>query len=59
MAGTRFVAAEDGHIVNILPPLDINGTGSCGDWFSMENYTHASIILQLGVTGAACKRRWE
>jgi len=48
-----FVIAEAGHVVNCGPPIDINGAGLAGDVFSMEEYAHASIIIQLGVTGAA------
>lgn len=44
--------AEQGHIVNILPPVDITG-GATGDVFSMENYGHATIIVQVGVSAAA------
>jgi len=47
-----FVAAEQGHIVNILPPIDITG-GATGDVFSMENHAHATIIIQVGVSAAA------
>jgi hypothetical protein len=44
--------AEMGHVVNILPPIDITG-GTTGDVFSMENYGHATIIVQVGVSAAA------
>lgn len=44
--------AEMGHIVNILPPVDITG-GVTGDRFKMENYAHATIIVQVGVSAAA------
>lgn len=44
--------AEVGHIVNILPPIDITG-GKNGDVFSMENHSHATIIIQIGVSSAA------
>lgn len=47
-----FHAALDGHPVNILAPVDING-GVNTDVFSMKNHSHVSIIIQLGVTGAA------
>lgn len=47
-----FVAAEMGHIVNVLPPKDING-GAVGDRFTMKNHAHASIIVQVGVSAAA------
>lgn len=49
----RFQPAEEGHVVNIIAPIDINGAGASSDVFSMEGYSHATIILQLGVTGAA------
>lgn len=44
--------ANEGHVVNILAPVDING-GASSDIFSMKNHSHVSIIIQLGVTGAA------
>lgn len=44
--------AEQGHIVNALPPIDISG-GATADVFSMENYGHATIIVQVGVSAAA------
>ena len=47
-----FVMAEMGHPVNIIPPIDITG-GVTGDVFSMKNYAHATIIIQIGVSAAA------
>ena len=47
-----FNIAEQGHVVNILPPVDING-GANGDIFSMRNYGHVTIIVQVGVSAAA------
>ena len=47
-----FVAAEQGHIVQALAPVDING-GKNSDVWSMAEYNHATIIVGLGVTGAA------
>lgn len=47
-----FNIAEQGHDVNVLPPIDING-GAVGDRFSMENHGHASILVQVGVSGSA------
>lgn len=47
-----FNIAEMGHIVNILPPINIAGGVEC-DVFSMENYAHATIIIQVGVSAAA------
>jgi len=48
-----FNVPEQGHVVNILPPIDINGSGFTSDYFSMGLYSHVDIILTLGVTGAA------
>jgi hypothetical protein len=48
-----FHVAEQGHVVNIIPPQDINGAGANSDVFSMAGYAHASIVLTLGTTGAA------
>ena len=45
--------AEELHVVNILPPVDLNGSAKNSDVFDMENYAHATIIIQAGVTGAA------
>lgn len=58
MAGTYI--AEWGHVVNVIPPIDITG-GVNGDRFTMENYAHASIIVQVGVSAAAFTKveLWE
>lgn len=47
-----FSIAEEGHVVNILPPVDITGGKTC-QAFSMANYEHATIIIQVGVSAAA------
>lgn len=47
-----FHAAIDGHVVNALPPVDING-GKNSDVWDMGKHSHVSIIIQMGVTGAA------
>ena len=44
--------AEQAHFVNILPPIDITG-GVYSDVFSMADYDHATIIVQIGVSAAA------
>ena len=46
-----FNIAEGGHVVNVLPPISVAG-GVTGDRFTMENYAHATIIVQLGVSAA-------
>lgn len=47
-----IVLAEVGHIVNLVPPIDITG-GVFGDVFHMGKYAHATIIVQIGVSAAA------
>lgn len=44
--------AELGHFVNLVPPVDITG-GVTGDVFSMRDYAHATIAVQVGVSAAA------
>lgn len=48
----RFVLAEEGHVVQALAPVDING-GVNSDVWDMGDYSHCSIIVALGVTGGA------
>lgn len=43
---------EQGHVVNALPPVDIDG-GAQTDWFNLKMYDHVDIIIIMGVTGAA------
>jgi len=50
---SKFVIPQDGHVVNILPPVDINGSGATSDYFNLKYYDHADIVVTLGVTGAA------
>ena len=45
------VIAQEGHVVNILPPQDIQA-GVNSDVFSMKNYAHATIIVTAGSTNA-------
>jgi hypothetical protein len=49
----RVVISEECHVINALPPIDINGQGNTGDVFNMANFSHASIIIQGGVSGGA------
>ena len=48
----RFYAAQDGHIVQLIAPVDFTG-GKTSPAFSLKNYAHASIILGFGVSAAA------
>ena len=48
----EITLAEAGHFINIVPPIDITG-GVTGDIFTMKNYAHATIVIQIGVSAAA------
>jgi hypothetical protein len=50
-----FNVAQEGHVVSILPPIDIDtASGATGESFNMENWSHASIIITGGAaTGAS------
>jgi hypothetical protein len=52
MGAKGFYVAQEGHIVNALPPVDITG-GKFSDVWSMRNHAHATIIIQIGVSAAA------
>lgn len=43
--------AEQLHVVNILPPQDVD-TGKTSDVFSLANHAHATIIVTCGSTHA-------
>ena len=43
--------AEECHVINALPPVSANA-GKTSDYWSMENYSHASIIVTLGAAVA-------
>ncbi len=44
--------ADQAHFVNALPPVDLNG-GKNSDVWSMKNHAHATIVVQVGVSGGA------
>lgn len=44
--------SQVGHIVNALPPVDING-GVTADRFNLKRHNHATIIVAIGVSAAA------
>jgi hypothetical protein len=47
-----FPISEAAHIVNVIPPVDGNaGAPVTAQGFSLRGYAHATIIIQLGVTG--------
>jgi hypothetical protein len=47
-----YVIAEEAHVVNILPAVNITG-GVTAQAFSMKEHGHASILIQIGVSAAA------
>lgn len=53
MNAKGIVIAEDCHVVNALAPIDLNDAAVNSDVWSMAKYSHASILIMLGVTGAA------
>jgi hypothetical protein len=45
----RFVCAELGHVVNLLPPQNITGgVAQVNPAFKMTGYKHASILVSFG-----------
>ena len=49
----QFVLAEMGKPVVGVAPVDIGGAAKTSDYFSMENYSHASILIVCGLIGNA------
>jgi hypothetical protein len=47
-----FVIAEEGHVVQLVAPVDFTG-GKTAQAFAMDEYQHASVIILLGVQGGA------
>lgn len=49
-----FNVAQEGHVVNVLQPIDIDtASGATSESFSMEGWSHASIIITAGATTGA------
>ena len=53
MARQFSIGDCEGHFVLCVAPVDIDAGAQTSDAFSMENWSHATIIIALGVTGAA------
>ena len=54
MAAQGFSIGEgQGHYVLAYAPVDIDAGAVTSDAFKLTNYDHATIIISLGVTGAA------
>lgn len=49
----KFDITQELHIVNALPPLDIDAAAQASKFVSMKGAGVVYFILQLGVTGAA------
>jgi hypothetical protein len=46
--------AQNAHLINILPPVDIGGSAQTSDYFSTENAGRVQIVVTTGtVTNAA------
>ena len=45
---SRFVLSEMGKPVAGVAPVDIGGVAKTSDYWSMENYSHVSIIVYCG-----------
>lgn len=46
--------AKEAKIVNGLSPQDVDGDGAiAGDYVSMKGYDHCTVIIHMGVVGAA------
>lgn len=50
---SRFVIAQQGHVVNIIPPWGSDAATKDSDVFSMKDASHATIILQVGTQAGA------
>jgi len=48
-----FNLVENGHFVNLLSPADDNTTAATSEVFSMENWSHASIVIHKGSGSAS------
>lgn len=48
-----FNVANEGHVVNIIPPFGSAAATKDSDVFSLRNYAHATIVLQVGAQAGA------
>ena len=49
--GKGITIAEECHVINATPPIDVGGVAKVSDVWNMANYAHASIIITMGVVG--------
>ena len=52
MGSPRFYAAQEGHPLPLLAPIDATG-GKASKAFNFSKYTHASILVAIGISAAA------
>ena len=52
MGAKGFYAAQEGHFVNALPPVDIS-SGKLSDVWSMAKHQHCTILILVGASAAA------
>ena len=50
MSAKGFYAAQEGHLINLIPPVSLNATTTSRK-FNMGLWRHASILIQLGASG--------
>jgi hypothetical protein len=53
MGAKGFYLSQDGHIVQLYMAKDYNGQANSSPVFTMRNYEHASIIIQLATAPRA------
>ena len=46
-----FNIAEQGHVVNMLAPIDIGGGAKTSDRVSMEGHAKIQVVITMGVVG--------
>jgi hypothetical protein len=51
MGARGIYTAQEEHLVNLIPPVDVNG-GKTSGVINLKNYAHLTIILQFGATSA-------
>ena len=53
MSAKGFWVSQDGHLCQLIPPQSV-GNAAATARFSLADYAHASILLQLGAAGGPC-----
>jgi hypothetical protein len=50
MSAKGYYLSQEAHVINLIPPVSLSATTTSRK-FSLANWRHASILIQLGVTG--------